>query len=162
ASGANGVASGFGSMSILVTLLALLVEAILGYSDRLAATLGHPVTWIGRLIAWLDRTLNRENMNASSRRLAGILAIITIVAIPAAAALAIERSLLKLPFGIVAVGLLASTLIAQRSLHGHVARVASALETDGIERARAAVAQIVGRDTAALDDAGVARAAIES
>jgi adenosylcobinamide-phosphate synthase len=40
--------------------------------------------------------------------------------------------------------------------------VADALEDGGLEAGRAAVAHIVGRDTAALDQAGVARAAIES
>ena len=58
--------------------------------------------------------------------------------------------------------IVASTLFAQRSLHAHVERVALALEEDGLARARETVAQIVGRDTAALDEAGVARAAIES
>jgi adenosylcobinamide-phosphate synthase len=43
-----------------------------------------------------------------------------------------------------------------------VARVADALEHDGLAAGRAAVAHIVGRDTATLDEAGVARAAIES
>jgi adenosylcobinamide-phosphate synthase len=57
---------------------------------------------------------------------------------------------------------LASTLIAQRSLHEHVAGVADALEQAGAEGGRQAVAHIVGRDTEALDEAGIARAAIES
>ena len=57
---------------------------------------------------------------------------------------------------------LASTLLAQRSLYAHVARVAAALEQDGLEAGRKAVAQIVGRDPEALDESGVARAAIES
>src|SRR6202035_1044619 len=56
----------------------------------------------------------------------------------------------------------ASTLLAQRSLHAHVARVATALETAGIAAARQAVSHIVGRDAEPLDQAGVARAAIES
>jgi adenosylcobinamide-phosphate synthase len=56
----------------------------------------------------------------------------------------------------------ASTLLAQRNLHAHVERVAAALEEDGLESARATVSHIVGRDTAALDEASVARAAIES
>ena len=62
----------------------------------------------------------------------------------------------------IALAIVASTLIAQRSLHAHVERVALALEEDGLERAREAVSEIVGRDPATLDEAGVARAAIES
>jgi adenosylcobinamide-phosphate synthase len=62
----------------------------------------------------------------------------------------------------VAVALIASTLIAQRSLHDHVERVATALEQEGLAGGRQAVSQIVGRDPDALDEAGVARAAIES
>src|SRR5581483_9410918 len=50
----------------------------------------------------------------------------------------------------------------QRSLAAHVGRVAQALERDGLDAGRAAVSHIVGRDTASLDAAGVARAAIES
>src|SRR5262249_7159668 len=57
---------------------------------------------------------------------------------------------------------LASTLLAQRSLYRYVANVASALDKSGLDAARRAVSHIVGRDTAALDRAGVARAAIES
>ena len=56
----------------------------------------------------------------------------------------------------------ASTLLAQRSLHDHVAAVARALEREGLADGRRAVSQIVGRDPDALDEAGVARAAIES
>src|SRR5262249_19746156 len=44
----------------------------------------------------------------------------------------------------------------------HVAAVATALERDGIPAARQAVSHIVGRDTTALDEAAVCRAAIES
>jgi adenosylcobinamide-phosphate synthase len=64
--------------------------------------------------------------------------------------------------GIVLVAVLASSLIAQRSLYEHVARVADALERVGLDAGRRAVSQIVGRDPDALDEAGVARAAIES
>jgi adenosylcobinamide-phosphate synthase len=53
-------------------------------------------------------------------------------------------------------------MLAQCSLHRYVANVASALDKDGIDPARRAVSHIVGRDTAELDRAGVARAAIES
>src|SRR5690606_14797304 len=57
-----------------------------------------------------------------------------------------------------------SVFLAQRSLHDHVARVRRAFvgEGEGLERARAAVAAVVGRDPRSLDEAGVCRAAIET
>src|SRR6266853_1767056 len=55
-----------------------------------------------------------------------------------------------------------AALIAQRSLHRYVANVASALELQDLDAGRKAVSHIVGRDTARLDRAGIARAAIES
>jgi len=145
----------------VLTLLALLFEAAFGYPDRLAKTLGHPVTWIGRMIERFDLRLNRDG-DDPRRRLAGVLAILIIIIVAGAVAFLIERGLLLLPFGLVLVALLASTLLAQRSLHAYVERVAVALEQDSLAAAREAVSHIVGRDTAQLDEAGVARAAIES
>jgi adenosylcobinamide-phosphate synthase len=133
-----------------------------GYPDRLVHAIGHPVIWIGRLIGALDRALNREGMSDARRHAAGVAALVIIVGVSAAIALALERGLVHLPFGLLWAGILASTLIAQRSLYDHVWRVAEALETKSLAAAREAVAQIVGRDPDALDEAGIARAAIES
>lgn len=149
-------------MAVTLALLALLIEAIVGYPDRLVRAIGHPVTWMGRLISILDRTLNHESMSNASRRVAGAVAILIIICVAAAVGYALERSLLFLPLGIVAAALIASTLIAQRSLYDHVVRVAAALEKNGLAASRAAVSHIVGRDPDALDEAGISRAAIES
>jgi adenosylcobinamide-phosphate synthase len=149
-------------MDVDIALLALLTEVLIGYPDWLVTAIGHPVTWIGRLISIFDRVLNREGMMASSRRLTGILALTIVVAIAALAGLWVERILLVLPLGFIPVALIASSLIAQKSLERHVRAVADALEKDGLAAARVAVSRIVGRDTWVLDQAGVARAAIES
>ncbi len=140
----------------------MLIELCFGYPERTAGAIGHPVTWIGRLIDALDRLLKRETVGARARRAAGIVAVLILIVVVGAVGLVVERELLRLPFGLLAVGLVASTLVAQRSLHRHVADVADALEKRGIEAGRTAVSHIVGRDTEALDAAGVARAAIES
>ena len=140
----------------------MLIELCFGYPERIARAIGHPVTWIGRLIDALDRLLNRETIGARARRAAGIVAVLILIVVVGAVGLVVERELLHLPFGLLVIGLLASTLIAQRSLHRHVADVAVALEKRGTEAGRTAVSHIVGRDTEALDAAGVARAAIES
>jgi adenosylcobinamide-phosphate synthase len=85
-----------------------------------------------------------------------------LLVIVGAIAFTIGHELLRLPYGVFAAAIVASALIAQRSLHRHVADVAIALESGDIGAARTAVSRIVGRDTGALDEAGVARAAIES
>jgi len=133
-----------------------------GYPDRLVRSIGHPVIWMGSLIAALERRWNRETVAPALRRMLGTAAVLLLVGIVAAAAFIIERGLLILPFGLIGVGVIASTMIAQRSLHQHVARVADALDNAGLAGGREAASHIVGRDTKALDEAGVARAAIES
>jgi adenosylcobinamide-phosphate synthase len=149
-------------MSVALALVAMLIELCFGYPGRVQGVIGHPVTWIGRLIALLDRSLNRETAEPAARRRAGIAAVLIMLAIVGVIAIGLQHALLRLPFGIIVVGILASTLVAQRSLHRHVADVATALEKDGAAAGRAAVAHIVGRDTENLDAAGIARAAIES
>jgi adenosylcobinamide-phosphate synthase len=149
-------------MSVALALLAMLIELCLGYPQPLTRAIGHPVTWIGGLMAELDRALNRDAAGAPTRRLAGAAALLIVVMVVGLTAFVIERELFRLPFGIFIVALVASTLIAQRSLHRHVAAVASALEAEDLDAGRSAVSHIVGRDTATLDAPGVARAAIES
>jgi adenosylcobinamide-phosphate synthase len=149
-------------MTVALTFIAMLIELCLGYPATLHRAIGHPVTWMGRLIAWLDRALNRETATPQARRAAGVVAVLILLAIVGVLAFPVQSALLRLPFGIFAAALVASTLVAQRILHRHVADVAAALEIGGIAAGREAVAHIVGRDTDKLDAAGVARAAIES
>ena len=149
-------------MAAPLTLLALLFELMVGYPDWLARAIGHPVTWMGDLISWLDRRLNRDEADPEARRRAGGVAMLVLLVVVGVVALVIEQTLLLLPLGLLAAAILASTLLAQRSLLVHVGRVADALDEGGIAAGREAVAHIVGRDTADLDEAGVARAAIES
>jgi len=140
----------------------MLIELALGYPQQLLRVIGHPVTWIGWLIGMLDRFLNRDADGQVWRRIAGIVTALVVLAIVGSIAYLLQHALFRLPFGIFAVALLASTLVAQRSLYRYVADVATALETGGVEAGRAAVSHIVGRDAATLDASGVARAAIES
>jgi len=140
----------------------LLIELTIGYPNWLSRSIGHPVTWMGRLISWFDRRLNRDSDAPETRRRAGAVTVLALLIIVGAVSIAIELSLTVLPFGILAVALVASTLLAQRSLFVHIADVADALEEGNINAAREAVARVVGRDTTDLDEAGIARAAIES
>jgi cobalamin biosynthesis protein CobD/CbiB len=134
-----------------------------GYPQGIYRGIGHPVTWMGALIAWLDRSLNCERWTPGMRRAAGLAALAILLALTggAAVALAAMSGSVFGAFGTVVLAVMATSLIAQRSLAQHVARVAAAMG-HGIEHGRVAVAQIVGRDPAALDEPAICRAAIES
>ena len=118
--------------------------------------------WIGRLIAALDERWNRRVRAPGERRGAGVAALVVIVLVSGAVASVVQGLLAHSIVGIVVLAFVAGSLIAQKSLETHVAAVAEALETGGLEAGRAAVAKIVGRDPDTLDEAGVSRAAIES
>ena len=149
-----------------LALIAVATEAMVGYPDAVYRLVGHPVTWIGRLIAWCDEAWNSQTLSFDARRRRGVCHASSAAGrrhrcrasrSPPSSRISFLRSL-----ALLLVGVLASSLLAQRSLDAHVADVATALEQDGIEAGRQAVAQIVGRDTQDLDEAAVCRAAIES
>ena len=135
-----------------------------GYPAALFRRVGHPVTWLGGLIGALDLTWNRDRATGAQRRRSGFVALFVVLAASVASAVAITVLADMLPPAIAALllGVLASSCLAQRSLDEHVRAVRDALASGGVLAGRAAVARIVGRDTAALDASGVARAAIES
>ena len=142
--------------------VAMAVDAVLGWPDGVFARIGHPVTWLGRLIALLDARWNRSADLSSKRRAAGAVAALIVIALASGLALAVQAALPSSWGGIIVMGILAWPFIALRSLYDHVAAVARALRSGDVPAARGAVSKIVGRDPAQLDEAGIARAAIES
>ncbi len=148
--------------SLFIAATQLLIEGLLGYPQALYRAIGHPVTWIGALIHFLDRMMNRPGWSFAARRVSGVAALVLLLLITVLAAHLLERLVSGHIIGFLIVILLAATLPAQRSLYEHVEAVAKALETEGVEGGRKSVAMIVGRNTEVLDEAGVSRAAIES
>lgn len=146
----------------LTMALALLLDWLFGWPQWLYARIGHPVTWIGRLISQLDVRLNRSGAARGHRILAGAVAGLFVVAVCAGVALLLQVMLPDGLLGVLLGAVLAWPLLAARSLHDHVADVRQPLAAGNIERARTAVSMIVGRDPASLDEAGIARSAIES
>lgn len=138
--------------------LALAIDAAIGDPPALYRRIPHPVVWFGRAINFADRRFNRD----PDARRNGILALSALAIAGGAAGYAIERVVSETSVRILLIGALTSVFIAQRSLYQHVLAVADALDGGGIEPGRAAVGRIVGRDPASLDEAGIARAAIES
>ena len=141
--------------------LALLVERLIGYPRPVLDRIGHPVVWFGKLVTLLDHGLNRPQGSRSEGRMRGALALVLLLAVAFVPAWAISTLLGQWSKGWVVEALLATSLIAQKSLRDHVAAVQSGLKSS-LAEGRRAVAHIVGRDPAVLDESGVARAALES
>lgn len=140
----------------------MLIEAAIGYPAPVYAAVRHPVSWIGALIARLEQMLNRPEASDARRKALGVFALVVVLAVVGEVAGLLTDWAPRNLFGFLLLALLASSLVAQRSLYDHVAAVAEALERAGLEAGRAKVAMIVGRDVSALDVAGVSRAAVES
>lgn len=133
--------------------LAMILDALFGEPDWLWRRFPHPAVLMGRLIAAADRRFNR----GPNPRLAGVL----VMAVLLSAAALLGWAIHLLPdFGVIEV-LVVAILLAQRSLVDHVRAVATALRRS-LDDGKRAVAMIVGRDIAPMQEPDVARAAIES
>lgn len=146
----------------LMVLLALVLDFFVGEPEKVWDRFPHPATLMGRVVNWLDETLNKGDQ----RRVKGFVAVAVMIVIAFIPGLLIEKlnNIEFLGFGylinIIEV-LLAAVLIAHRSLIDHVRDVATALSA-GLPQGRNAVSMIVGRDTGHMGETDVSRAAIES
>ncbi len=155
---------GWISANALMLAFALVLDAIFGEPDWLWKRVPHPIVMIGRLIGWLDRTLNHDDDRPQKRRVAGLvslLALLCIVSAPILLLLAVLNAIWP-PLALLVGVILGAVFLAQRSLYEHVEAVRQPLADGDLPGARNALSMIVGRDTAELDEAGVARAGIES
>ena len=140
---------------------ALVLEYFVGYPQFIQRAMGHPVEWIGKLIAYLDEGLNDPDTEDADQRNHGIFAIVALCIAVAIPTFLVEKLLLSLHYGWIFNILLATAFIAQKSLRDHVADVARTLP-QSIISARSEVAKIVGRNPTNLDESGIAKAALES
>ncbi len=154
--------SGLALDATVIAVIALLVDGIVGDMNWLFSRIAHPIALLGRLVAVLDRRLNRDDRSEINRLFRGLIVTLFVVAVAAVVGWLLSWLAREGRFAwLIEVAALA-LLLAQRSLFDHVLAVARALGKEGLAQGRAAVRHIVGRDPATLDRHGVARAAVES
>jgi adenosylcobinamide-phosphate synthase len=148
---------------VLTLIIACGIEAVLAYPAMVFRAIGHPVSWIGALIAALDSALNWPDYSFAERRAAGIVTVLLLLATSLGAGLALELAARAIPYlGFALAVVVVAALIAGGNLDQHVRAVASTLRADGLAAGRHSIAKIVGRDPETLDEAAICRAAIES
>lgn len=140
-------------MSAGLLAVAMIADAVLGEPDAIWKRVPHPAVLMGRVIAALDNRLNQ----GPARRIMGMAATATLVA--GGTALGFVLHILP-DMGLIEIAVVA-VLLAQKSLVDHVRAVAEGLR-QSLADGRKSVAMIVGRDTGAMTESDVARAAIES
>lgn len=147
-----------------VALTALALDAALGWPDALYRRIGHPVGLFARVITGCEARWNRSEYGFAKRRALGVLTLALLLVTVGGLGLGLQHLLLATfgGWGWIGVAILAWPSLAQRSLFDHVRAVGDRIDAGDLVAAREAVAMIVGRDTAELDESGVARAAIES
>src|SRR5580698_4978267 len=85
--------SPWGKMSVALAAFAMLTEMFDGYPPWLLRAIGHPVAWMGFMIATLDRLLNRESAGPRLRRASGVVALLILLAIVGPLAFVVEYTL---------------------------------------------------------------------
>ncbi|MXW85307.1 MAG: cobalamin biosynthesis protein CobD [Boseongicola sp. SB0673_bin_14] len=143
-------------------LVALVLDAAIGWPDWLYRRIGHPVGWMGRVIAEADLRFNRSELPDAVRRRNGIAVALAVTAATGGLAWCVTLVLPDGVLGMAIAGVLAWPFLAARSLDEHVRAVAESLADNDVSGAREAVSKIVGRDPAMLGSPAMARAALES
>ncbi|MCG2660049.1 MAG: adenosylcobinamide-phosphate synthase CbiB [Kiritimatiellae bacterium] len=144
-------------MNLTYQILAAVVLDLLVGDPR---WLPHPVRGIGRLAQWLERPMRRLIRNEKAAGIVTVLLVVSTAGVSVWGLIYLARLCHSVAADIVSV-LLIYTTIATHDLARHSCAVFRALAAGDLEQARRRVAEIVGRDTAHLDEAGVARAAVE-
>lgn len=144
---------------LVILLLAVLLDLLIG--DPQVSY--HPVALVGRVIAWREKVFYKGDTPPWRQRLAGVcfaMANLLPVSLGVFFGLrALERySLLYLA----ASALLLWGTVAVRSLDRAGREILSLLEAGDLAAARQRLGLIVGRDTAGLDEAEIARATVET
>lgn len=140
--------------------LAYLLDTIFGDPRRLP----HPVHLMGWVVTGLEHTLLPKARHPVSQVLAGSLTVFAVVGL----SYIVTDSITSLAWrsgpvlGILVDSLLIFSSLSRRALDEHARTVYSHLTGGNLPSARQAVAMMVGRDTAYLDEEGISRATVES
>lgn len=158
-------------------LIGFVLDQIIGDPHNIP----HPVVFIGKLISFLDRKLMGEPEGARNvgrkypgeikgerdpdremrRGISLCVLVIGITLLLSGAAVFLSYYINEY-LGIAVEAVLTCYILAAKSLKDESMKVHDAIKNSTIEDARRAVSMIVGRDTDALDEAGVIRAAVET
>ena len=148
--------------SLYALLIGFALDLIIGDPHGLP----HPVVGMGRLISALERLFRRLCPKSRGGEIVAggliwVLAVFISAALPFAILFCAQR-FVSVWLRLALESIMCWQVLATKALRDESMKVYRALKTGTLEQARHAVSMIVGRDTARLDEEGVARAAVET
>ncbi|MDE7250382.1 MAG: cobalamin biosynthesis protein, partial [Lachnospiraceae bacterium] len=131
--------------------------------------LPHPIRLIGKLISGTKRRLrskiakNETDKSRSELRQGAALVLIVLASVVMVSSFLLLAAYRIHPYvGVAVESLMTYQILAVKCLKVESMKVYHCLSKGSLEKARAAVSMIVGRDTEMLDEEGVAKAAVET
>lgn len=152
-------------MTLPMHTLALLAGYLLDLVFGDPQWLPHPIRWMGRFIAWLEKPVRAVLPRTDRGESIGgvLLALIVILVFTFGAwLLLVLCSRMSIWLSFVVESIICYQMLATKSLRDTTMGVYEALDRGDIECARHAVSMVVGRDTDRLDGQGVSKAAVET
>ncbi len=150
-------------------LFGSLLAVVIGFAADMVfgdpATGLHPICLIGNLIAWLEKKIRKIMGKTKKAELAGgcIMALfVLLISTGIPAILLIFAYRVHFWLGVALEAIMSFFIFAVKSLKRESMNVGKALREDGLGAGRKMVARIVGRDTEALSEQGVVKAAVET
>lgn len=151
----------FGYYSLLGLIAGFILDMIVG-DPRV---IPHPVQIMGLLISSLEKLFRRIFPKTDTgEKIAGLVLLLIVVILTGGVSLVLLLFCYKLSpwIGFVLETVMCWQCLAAKSLRDESMKVKKALDSGDLAASRSAVSMIVGRDTESLDEAGVARAAVET
>ena len=144
----------------LIILLAFIIDALAGDPKWLYRIIPHPVVLLGKFVE-MQEFINVPRASMMAATLNGAIVAVQTIFVAFSVGYLIASYCSLHPLAMILLAILASSLIAWRSLYDHVRDVALGLR-ESLDAGREAVSHIVGRDPDSLDESAISRAAIES
>ena len=151
----------FGYYSLLALIAGFILDMIVG-DPRV---IPHPVQIMGLLISALEKLFRRIFPKTDTgEKIAGLVLWLIVIILTGGVSLVLLLFCYKLSpwIGFVVETVMCWQCLAAKSLRDESMKVKKALDSGDLVASRSAVSMIVGRDTESLDEAGVARAAVET
>lgn len=147
--------------SILACTIGFVLDLIIGDPHWMY----HPIRFVGNLIMLIEKLLRKIFPDTKGGLLfAGVLLVILVSGISTGVVFGIVYLAygINVYVGIAVESILSYFILATKSLKTESMKVYDKIAVHDLEGGRKAVAMIVGRDTAALDEKGVIKAAVET